>query len=54
MRISPNWLREFIDLKVEARQLADDLTLAGVAVERPREGVRPVAGLRPGFVASLS
>jgi phenylalanyl-tRNA synthetase beta chain len=34
MRISPNWLREFIDLKVEARQLADDLTLAGVAVER--------------------
>ena len=34
MRISPNWLREFIDLKVEVRQLADDLTLAGIAVER--------------------
>src|SRR5215813_10564912 len=34
MRISPNWLREFIDLKVEARRLADDLTLAGIAVER--------------------
>jgi phenylalanyl-tRNA synthetase beta chain len=34
MRISPNWLREYVEVKVEARQLADDLTLAGVAVER--------------------
>lgn len=33
MRISPIWLREFVDLKVDERQLADDLTLAGVAVE---------------------
>src|SRR5689334_2679161 len=34
MRISFNWLREFVDVKVDARQLADDLTLAGIAVER--------------------
>src|SRR5438034_11710111 len=33
MRVSPHWLREFVDLKVDDRQLADDLTLAGVAVE---------------------
>ena len=33
MRISPKWLREFVDLKVSDAQLADDLTLAGVAVE---------------------
>lgn len=33
MRISPTWLREFVDLKVDDRQLADDLTLAGIAVE---------------------
>jgi phenylalanyl-tRNA synthetase beta chain len=33
MRISPTWLREFVDLKVNDQQLADDLTLAGVAVE---------------------
>src|SRR5215469_5818525 len=33
MRISPNWLREFVDIKVDLRQLADDLTLAGIAVE---------------------
>lgn len=37
MRISPNWLREFVDLKVDDRQLADDLTLAGVAVESVKE-----------------
>ncbi|HLJ26463.1 MAG TPA: phenylalanine--tRNA ligase subunit beta [Candidatus Angelobacter sp.] len=37
MRISPTWLREFVDLKVDGRQLADDLTLAGVAVESVRQ-----------------
>src|SRR5437867_388543 len=33
MKISPQWLREFVDLKVSDRQLADDLTLTGTAVE---------------------
>ena len=33
MKISPNWLREFVDFKVNDHQLADDLTLAGIAVE---------------------
>ncbi len=33
MKISPNWLREFIDLKVDDRRLAEDLTMAGVSVE---------------------
>jgi phenylalanyl-tRNA synthetase beta chain len=37
MRISPTWLREFVDLKVNDRQLGDDLTLAGIAVESVRE-----------------
>ena len=37
MRISPQWLREFVNLKVADRQLADDLTLAGVAVESVKE-----------------
>jgi len=37
MRISPQWLREFVDLTVDERQLADDLTLAGIAVESVRE-----------------
>jgi phenylalanyl-tRNA synthetase beta chain len=33
MKISPHWLRDFVDLKVDYRTLADDLTLAGIAVE---------------------
>ena len=33
MKLSPTWLREFVDFSVNYHQLADDLTLAGVAVE---------------------
>ncbi len=33
MLISPQWLREFIDIPVEDRRLADDLTLAGISIE---------------------
>jgi phenylalanyl-tRNA synthetase beta chain len=33
MKLSPNWLRDFVDLPVDYHRLADDLTLAGVAVE---------------------
>src|SRR5579864_8010928 len=33
MNISPTWLREFVDFKVDDRQFAADLTLAGIAVE---------------------
>jgi len=33
MKISPHWLRDFVDLPVDFQQLADDLTLAGIAVE---------------------
>ncbi len=37
MRISPIWLHEFVALKVDDHQLADDLTLAGVAVESVKQ-----------------
>src|SRR5882762_2022327 len=33
MKLSPQWLRDFVDLRVNYHQLADELTLAGVAVE---------------------
>ncbi|HEV2690078.1 MAG TPA: phenylalanine--tRNA ligase subunit beta, partial [Bryobacteraceae bacterium] len=33
MKISPQWLRDFVDLKADHRQLADDLTRAGITVE---------------------
>ncbi len=33
MKISSHWLRDFVDFKVDYRRLADELTLAGIAVE---------------------
>ncbi len=33
MKISPHWLRDFVDLPVDYTRLADELTLAGIAVE---------------------
>ena len=33
MKISPHWLRDFVDLPFDYARLADELTLAGVAVE---------------------
>ncbi len=33
MKISPHWLRDFVDVPVDCRRLADELTLAGIAVE---------------------
>jgi phenylalanyl-tRNA synthetase beta chain len=33
MKISPAWLRDFVDLPIDYPRLADELTLAGVAVE---------------------
>ena len=33
MKLSSQWLREFVDLTVDNHRLADDLTSAGIAVE---------------------
>ena len=33
MKLSPHWIREFVDLAVDDRRLAEDLTAAGIAVE---------------------
>ncbi len=33
MKLSPQWLRDFVDLPVNNQRLADELTLAGIAVE---------------------
>jgi len=33
MKISPQWIREFVDLPVDDRRLAEDLTSIGIAVE---------------------
>jgi phenylalanyl-tRNA synthetase beta chain len=33
MKLSPQWIRDFVDLTVDDRRLAEDLTGAGIAVE---------------------
>jgi phenylalanyl-tRNA synthetase beta chain len=33
MKLSPNWIRDFVDLAVDDRRLAEDLTNVGIAVE---------------------
>jgi phenylalanyl-tRNA synthetase beta chain len=33
MKLSPHWIRDFVDLSVDDRRLAEDLTAVGVAVE---------------------
>src|SRR5271169_3307211 len=33
MKISPQWIRDFVDLPVDNQRLAEDLTAAGIAVE---------------------
>jgi phenylalanyl-tRNA synthetase beta chain len=33
MKMSPQWLRDFVDLTVDNNRLAEDLTFAGIAVE---------------------
>src|SRR5262249_37759562 len=45
MRISPTWLREMVEIKVPDRQLADDLTLAGIAVESIKTDCGPQSPL---------
>src|ERR1043165_4503656 len=43
MKIIPSWLREFVDIPVDDRKLAEDLTLAGISVESIEgEGARAV------------
>src|SRR5258708_1622511 len=43
MKLSPQWIREFVDLAVDDRRLAEDLTGIGVAVEGiSGEGARAV------------
>src|SRR6202047_2863594 len=33
MKLSPQWIRDFVDLTVDDRRLAEDLTGVGIAVE---------------------
>lgn len=45
MRLSINWLKDFVDLTVPAADLADRLTLAGLEVEALEEVVPDFSGV---------
>jgi phenylalanyl-tRNA synthetase beta chain len=53
VRVSVNWLKEFVDIPVTTAELADRLTLAGVAVDRIDKPSAGVSGVVTGKVAEV-
>jgi phenylalanyl-tRNA synthetase beta chain len=53
MRLSLNWLRDFVDLTVTAEELADRLTLAGLEVEALEQVAPDFSGVVVGRVAKV-
>jgi phenylalanyl-tRNA synthetase beta chain len=45
MKVTWNWLREFVDLEVSVEQLAERLTMAGLEVESVEQTGRDLAGV---------
>ena len=43
MRISIEWLKEYIDIEMTAEELADALSMSGTAVDRVHELGRHIA-----------
>ncbi len=54
MRVSYNWLKEFVDLDISPRELADRLTLAGIAVERIEETGKGIEKVVTGRIETIS
>lgn len=53
MRVSLSWLKEFVNISVPAGELAEQLTQAGVAVDRVDEPGKDVAGVVAGEVREV-
>ncbi len=53
MRVSLNWLKEFVDIRIPAGELAERLTLAGVAVDRVDEPGKDVSGVVTGKIVEV-
>ena len=53
MKISLNWLRDFVPTDLSAAEVADLLTMAGLEVEGVEEAGRPMAGVVVGHVQSV-
>jgi phenylalanyl-tRNA synthetase beta chain len=54
MRLSLNWLKEFVEVPVSAGELADKLTMAGLEVEAVEEVVPDFSGVVAAKVTSVS
>lgn len=53
MRVSLNWLKEFIDIPWDARELADRLEMTGTAVESIKEIAPTFTGVVTGKILSI-
>lgn len=53
MRVSLKWLQEFVDIPVGVHELAERLTMAGLAVEGIEEPGREIAGVVTGRVREV-
>ena len=53
MKITYNWLKEYIDFKETPQELADKLTAAGFEVEELIPLVKPFSGVVTGFVGKV-
>ncbi len=54
MRVSYNWLQEFVDLDISPQELAGRLTLAGIAVERVEETGKDIEKVVTGRIETIS
>lgn len=54
MKVSYNWLQEFVDIDISPQELADRLTLAGIAVEGVTETGKGVEKVLTGRIETIS
>lgn len=54
MKVSYNWLQDFVDLELSPQELADRLTLAGIAVESVTELGQGISGVVTGRIETIS
>ncbi|HAG07320.1 MAG: Phenylalanine--tRNA ligase beta subunit, partial [Clostridia bacterium 62_21] len=54
MRVSLKWLQEFVDIPVTVTELADRLTMAGLAVDAVEEPWREITGVVTGRVKDVA
>lgn len=53
MKLSLNWLKDYLDIKISAKELAEKLTLAGLAVDAIEDLSRVCAGIVVGQIKEI-